>query len=279
MTFEIVPTHDRASWLAARRQGVGASDIAGIMGISPWTTPFQVWASKISDLPEVMDDEAMKWGRILEDVILNEWARERMARTVVIRNRQPLCRDIERPILIATPDALTGDRVIEVKNSSDWSWVEPPVHYLAQMQWQLAVTGYEVGDLVVLHAGRHLEHYEIKADPEAQARMIEAATEFWGFVETNEPPPVQWEDSALMASLWPTSDEQAVEIGQDAAIELYEARSARDAGNERYEAAVAAVKVLLQEADTAVCGQQVVVKWTTNKNGVRTFKVKGDGLE
>ena len=82
-----------------------------------------------------------------------------------------------------------------------------------------------------------------------------------------------------MASLWPTSDEQAVEIGPETAIELYMARSARDAGNERYEAATASVKVLLQEADTAVCGQQVVAKWTTNKNGVRSFKVKGDELE
>ena len=277
MSFEIVPTHDRASWLAARRQGVGASDIAGIMGISPWTTPFQVWASKVSDLPEVMDDEAMKWGRILEDVILNEWAR---TTAVTIRERGPLIRNIKNPIMLATPDALPSyPAVVEVKNIADWSWTEPPVHYLAQVQWQLAVTGYEVGDLVVLHAGRHLEHYEVKADPEAQARMIEAATEFWGYVEANEPPPTQWEDSTIMASLWPTSTEEVAQIDPDDAFELYVAKEARDAGNQRYDAAVATIKAAMKEADTAVSEMQVIATWRSNKNGVRTFKVKGDQLQ
>jgi predicted phage-related endonuclease len=169
--------------------------------------------------------------------------------------------------------------VIEVKNSSDWSWTEPPIHYLAQVQWQLAVTGYEVGDLVVLHAGRHLEPYEIKADPEAQARMIEAATEFWGYVEANEPPPTQWEDSTIMASLWPTSTEQVAQIAPDDAFELYVAKEARDAGNQRYDAAVASVKATMKEADTAVCDQQVIAKWTTTKSGSRRFVVKGEQLQ
>jgi putative phage-type endonuclease len=245
------------------------------MGISPWTTPFQVWASKVSNLPEVMDDEAMMWGRLLEDLIIDRWAE---VTNQTLAHRGPLVRNVERPIMLATPDGLT-DRVIEVKNSSDWSWTEPPIHYLAQVQWQLAVTGYEVGDLVVLHAGRHLEHYEIKADPEAQARMIEAATEFWGYVEANEPPPTQWEDSAVMASLWPTSTEQVAQIAPDDAFELYVAKDARDAGNQRYDAAVASVKATMKEADTAVSEMQVIATWRSNKNGIRTFKVKGDGLE
>jgi putative phage-type endonuclease len=261
--------------LALRRSGIGASDISGIMGISPWTTPFQVWASKVSDLPEVMDDEAMMWGRILENVILNEWIK--LSEQTLV-HRGPLCRNTENPTMVATPDALASDRPIEVKNSSDWSWSEVPIHYLAQVQWQLAVTGYEVGDLVVLHAGRHLEPYEIKADPEAQARMIEAATEFWGYVEANEPPPTQWEDSTIMASLWPTSTEEVAQIDPDDAFELYVAKEARDAGNQRYDAAVATIKAAMKEADTAVSEMQVIATWKTNKNGVRSFKVKGDGL-
>jgi len=276
MSFRIVPFSTRQEWLALRRSGIGASDISGIMGISPWTTPFQVWASKVGNLREVMDDEAMRWGRILEDVILEEWARQT---AVEIKHRQPLIRNLERPFMVATPDALPSyPAVVEVKNNSDWAWTEPPAHYYAQVQWQLAVTGYKLGDLVVLHAGRQMMVYPIEANAEYQARQIEAAEDFWKHVEANEPPSTKWEDSAVMAHLWPYSTEQTVEVGPDAALELYEARSARDAGNERYEAATAAVKVMMKEADTAVCGQQVVAKWSTNKNGTRRFVVKGDEL-
>lgn len=37
---------DRTAWLAARRKGLGGSDIAPILGLSPWTSPLQTWRRK-----------------------------------------------------------------------------------------------------------------------------------------------------------------------------------------------------------------------------------------
>ena len=37
---------DRAAWLAQRRNGIGASDIAAVLGISPWKTPLQLYMDK-----------------------------------------------------------------------------------------------------------------------------------------------------------------------------------------------------------------------------------------
>jgi hypothetical protein len=82
-----------------------------------------------------------------------------------------------------------------------------------------------------------------------------------------------------MASLWPTSTEQVAQIAPDDAFELYVAKEARDAGNQRYDAAVASVKATMKEADTAVCDQQVIAKWTTTKSGSRRFVVKGEQLQ
>ena len=81
-----------------------------------------------------------------------------------------------------------------------------------------------------------------------------------------------------MASLWPSHVEQAVEIGADAAIELYEARSADKVASVRRDAAEASIKATLGEADTAVVGQQVVATWRNNGKG-RRFLVKGDALD
>jgi predicted phage-related endonuclease len=36
----------REEWLAARRLGIGGSDIGALLGASPWSTPLDVWADK-----------------------------------------------------------------------------------------------------------------------------------------------------------------------------------------------------------------------------------------
>ncbi len=278
MNFETIKTADRSEWLEARRAGIGASDIAAIMGISPWSTPFQVWASKVAEIPEDEGSEQMKWGRILENVILDEWATDHWP----VNARGQLIRSTDVPIMMATLDGVTVGfdnraAVVEAKNRSEWSWDSIPEHYHAQVQWQLAVTGYEIGYLIVLFAGRHLETFEIEADNDYQTAQILAAGEFWKLVEANEPPPTDGADNPLMASLWPYHTEQAVEIGADAAIELYEARSADKEASERRDAAEASIKATLGEADTAVVGQQVVATWRNNGKG-RRFLVKGESL-
>jgi putative phage-type endonuclease len=279
MSFETIETANRAEWLKARRAGIGASDIAAIMGISPWSTPFQVWASKVSDVPDDEGSESMKWGRVLENVILDEWAKENR----FVTNRGRLIRSVETPIMMATPDGFTTTpyglpTVAEAKNRSEWSWDSVPEYYYAQVQWQLAVTSFALGYLIVLFAGRHLETFEIKADMDYQTAQMLAADEFWIFVEDNEPPPTDGADNPLLASLWPSHVEQAVEISPDAAVELYEARSADKVASGRRDAAEAAIKATLGDADTAVVDQQVIATWRNNGKG-RRFLVKGEGLD
>lgn len=147
MTFETIETSSRSKWLEARRAGIGASDIAAIMGISPWSTPFQVWASKVAEIPEDEGSEQMKWGRILENVILDEWAKEHR----FVTNRGQLIRSIETPMMMATPDGFTTiapygmPAVAEAKNRSEWSWdsiglpqpqkIDMPAHSLSLWWW------------------------------------------------------------------------------------------------------------------------------------------------
>lgn len=46
---------DRAEWLEWRRNGIGATDVAGILGVSPWASPWSVWADKCAPtLPAVV---------------------------------------------------------------------------------------------------------------------------------------------------------------------------------------------------------------------------------
>ena len=53
----------REEWLARRRSGIGGSDVAAVLGLSPWKSPRQVWLDKTTDIsddrqtmPMLLDD-------------------------------------------------------------------------------------------------------------------------------------------------------------------------------------------------------------------------------
>ena len=74
--IRLVNTSDmsRNDWLEHRRHGIGGSDAAVIMGVSPWKSLMDLWLEKTGQYVEDIDSESMYWGRVLEDVIAKEFA-------------------------------------------------------------------------------------------------------------------------------------------------------------------------------------------------------------
>lgn len=67
---------NRAAWLAERRKGVGGSDVAAILGLDPYKTPYQVWRDKLGlDADEDAGDAARR-GKFLEDAVLARYAED-----------------------------------------------------------------------------------------------------------------------------------------------------------------------------------------------------------
>lgn len=95
---------NRDSWLAWRRSGVGASDVASIVGVDDaYSTPYAVWLSKVDAEFNTGDSEPMAWGRLLEDIILDEVER----RTGLHARWRQLCAaHPDAPHHLATLDAI-----------------------------------------------------------------------------------------------------------------------------------------------------------------------------
>jgi predicted phage-related endonuclease len=66
----------RAEWLEFRKQGVGCSEIAAILGMSKFQTAGDVWRSKIGSSGGGAEGRLLKFGNALEPVIADEWADE-----------------------------------------------------------------------------------------------------------------------------------------------------------------------------------------------------------
>ena len=60
---------ERTAWLNERRKGIGGSDVAAIIGLSPWTTPLDIYEQKLGIALPSEETEAMYWGTALEPAI------------------------------------------------------------------------------------------------------------------------------------------------------------------------------------------------------------------
>ena len=191
---------ERRDWLESRRQGVGGSDVAPIMGLSPWKTAYDIWKSKVNPVEgESADTPQQTYGKMLEST-LREWYVKETGREVVVPD---LLVHPKHEFMIASLDGITGDkRIVEIKTSrSGKDWGEPgsnviPIYYATQVQHYMIVTGVHVADVVVSIAGGMPEIYEVPEDIDMQRVIVDAEREFWEMVQTNRPPePVSFEDA------------------------------------------------------------------------------------
>lgn len=236
---------DRATWLQARRSGIGGSDIAALLGQSPYRTPLALWAEKTGraeDAPDAATQERMHWGTVLEDIVARHYADTNGRRVQRINTmlRHPQCdialANIDRAVVLdgsrARWDADAGrvlgaDRILEVKTAHALAqgraeWGEPgtdevPQAYYLQCLWYLGITGIEQADLAVLFGGQRYTEYRIALDAALFADLLEEARGWWDrHVLADVPPQPQSEDEARM--LWHAHKPGSIKIvGADVA--------------------------------------------------------------
>jgi putative phage-type endonuclease len=148
----VCPAANRDVWLVARRQGITATDIVTILGLSPYDSPYSLFWRKLGQIPEVPDNDRFKLGRYLEPYAIERWMLEHP--DVQLETAQGLYRSSARPWQLATPDGLLEGAVFEAKTSADiagdqWGDGIPPA-VRAQVLWQMDVMDVAAGHVGVL---------------------------------------------------------------------------------------------------------------------------------
>ncbi len=192
---------DRDAWLAARKAGIGGSDIAAILGLSPWRSPVDVWLDKTGQTSDVPENEAMFWGTVLEDVVAKHYSAtsgnrvQRIGQMMRHPTHEWMLGNIDRAIVTPGSRArfdggklLGADGLLECKTASSYKAGEwgsdgdddaVPTHYAAQCFWYMGVTGAEWCDIAVLIGGQKYLSKRIERDQSVIDTMIERAEEFW----------------------------------------------------------------------------------------------------
>lgn len=195
----------------SRRDTVGGSEIAAVLGVSPYSTPHDVWRQKVEDLPFEGNEHTQR-GQVFESAILDWW--ELLDGRKLRRQPQPswsFSKD-ERQVSLkhpcgwasATLDGLTEDGrlVVEAKCPvGGKSWDDRngthPFHYRVQVLWNIGVAQacglpVEGGELAAGPLWGRLYRFPIQPDPEFFRLALERAREFIEFVKRGEPLPASF---------------------------------------------------------------------------------------
>ena len=173
---------NRETFLLERKLGIGGSDIAPIMGLSPWCTPLDVYRDKMN--PEVIyeeESEDLKRGVRVEKYILQEYSE---VNNCALETNIPPFTDPEYPFMRGNIDAkVVGENVIVEAKSTKCpiaKWEEGiPEYYRTQVAYYAMLTNAERVDVPVLFSNWQYACFTYWRDLEYEARIRQAVIDFW----------------------------------------------------------------------------------------------------
>lgn len=202
---------DRSTYL-------GGSDIAAILGISPWRTPLDVFLDKTEG--KQPDDpskaQIFKRGQRLEPYILDMLSEEH---GIEIVQRGQRYKDAEFGYMAAEIDAETSDgRNVEAKSvhlfgAKAWGAEhtdEIPVYYTAQVQHGLMVTERDECLVPALIGLDDFRVYRVQRDEEIITSIRQAEVDFWARIQRGDAPPAT--NLADVLRMFPSDDATALKI-------------------------------------------------------------------
>lgn len=178
-------------WHKWRKLGIGSSDAPVIMGMSPWSTPYQLWEEKIGLTKRDVSNFATQRGHELEPIARAQYELETgldMPATLAVNEK--------RDWLRASLDGFNAEKniVLEIKcpGKADHETAingSVPDKYYPQLQHQLLVTGATCVHYYSYDGSRGVL-IEVKPDIEYIQRLLNTELAFWDNVITKIPPPL-----------------------------------------------------------------------------------------
>ena len=220
----------RDEWLELRRQGIGGSDAAAIVGLDRYRSAFDVYAEKIGLKPEQPDNEAMRQGRDLEDYVASRFCE---ATEKKVRRRNAILQHPEHTFMTANIDRwVVGEnaglecKTTSVLNRAKFSQGEYPPNYYVQCVHYMATTGADRWYLAVLVLNKAFHVFTIERDENEIAALIEAEKHFWtNHIMKQIPPAPDGSESTseLLKKMFPEAKERekTALFGYEDKIEQY----------------------------------------------------------
>lgn len=200
-----IMTANRMEWLNLKAQDISSTEVSALFGMSPYLTKFELYhIKKEAQIVEIEDNDRMKWGRRLEDVIAQGWAEDNglQIRKKDEYMRHGQCRRMGASFDYEIVGASTkynnqyietfrehGHGLLEIKKvdyliyRDQWDKEEAPAHIEFQVQQQMEVSDLNWTVICPLVAGNELKDFLRLRDREMGNGLVDAVHAFWGLTE------------------------------------------------------------------------------------------------
>lgn len=277
----------------SRNIGLGGSDIAAIMGLSPYKTALELWAEKVNH-PSATTQDALhlRFGQFVEPFVVDEF--EKLTGLHTQEHQQALFHPehdfmyghidrfiVKQPWEVAVIEGkVVTNSLLECKTSSAYSkdnWGptgsdQIPNAYLLQCIWYMAITGCTNAHIAVLIGNSDFRVYQIERDERLETLVIEKAKRFWlDHVLAGVPPaPSSLGDMRL---LYPNeAQDQTLQASPELIDSLQQLRSLQSESKAlegKSEKLKLQIMQAMGEAQSLCIGSQVLATWKSPKPSQR----------
>lgn len=283
MGVTIINPKDRKEWLSHREMGIGSSEIATILGLNPFETPYQLWRRKRKMDPPKAETFAMRAGHYLEDAVSKFYSDATGVEIIKRSEGDWLIVNDEKPYLRVSPDRtywIPGETrnsknkgILECKTTQrNINEEDIPSHWFCQLQYQLGVAEFSQGALAWLVQGRDFGHQGYDFNEDFYAYLVEEAEKFWtvNIVGGEEPLLMRVED---VLTKFPSHTAGATKEASNGFLEDYirlkgfrnqiqELEAQKKELEER-------MKLEMQDAEVVTSDGKTIVTWKSSKPSQR----------
>lgn len=211
----------REEFLVQRQKYIGGSDVAAILGVSPYKNVVDLWLDKITPPREDNNNRRAKARGTRMEPYIVDMIREEHGITATNRGERYvdkalpfLASEIDFEYIEADGSTQNGEiKTVHPFKKKEWGEEltdSLPLHYVAQVQHGLGVTGRQVCRVFAL-IGDELKPYVVERDDELIEAMRAQCSAFWyDYVLPKKQPPLDYKnpESALetLKRLYPGTD-------------------------------------------------------------------------
>lgn len=267
-----------------RKTSIGGSEIAAMLGLCEYQSPYGLWLSKTGRAEPFMGNADTRRGKAMEPALIQLLAYELEPQGFkIIPWDETVTREIDGYTYFSSPDAgieheAYADGGAELKTYAGYlptleAVEEKKPGWLLQCQHCMNITGRTWWVLCWMDSTWALHYEFIAADPILQAKIIKEIRTWWdSYVVTDTPPPF---DRPLdFAAIAGNGDYR--ETSPDMYIflqELREKKSQLSQLEQEISLDSDAVKMAIGLSDGLTYGGRKAVSWKMNRAGSRVFRL------
>lgn len=266
--------------MKARQAGIGSSEVATILGVNPYETPYQLWRRKKGlDAPKE-ENFFMKAGHYLEEAVAKFYADETGVEIIKRSAEDFLIVNDSRDYLRVSPDRTfwlpnmphSNDNkgIVECKTtqmSIDEDSI--PQHWFCQLQYQLGTAEMYQGALAWLTQGREFGYKNYDLDRDFYGFMLEECDKFYidYIIGKAEPPSISEEDVMLRSPRSAAGKSvEATEEFSDLVVKLLEAKDAESKASELVDKLTEKLKLFMGDAESLTYRGITLATWKSGKD-------------